>query len=361
MKKIILMLQIATIFVGSIVGAGLSSGRELNQFFSVYGWKSFVGLIVCGLAYVIVGKMIVNISIKSKVTSYNEFVSLVCPKGIAFFTNIVLTLFLLSSTSIILAGSCAVINQYFGVPRWVGFIIMIVCSIMFLLRNTEGLFEVNTIVVPALVCVMTCIFLGFVQRNTETMSIQYIASIVPRKRNWLGSSMIYAGFNIISVIGVIVPLSTELKKPKVIMGGVIIGTIILTIISGYITFLMMVNPNYPRTYEIPILAVATQINRIIEIGLLMVIWLEMFSSQISNVYSLSRALQSQFEVPYNTGIFLILAVAAPFSLIGFSKLVDVLYPLYGVLSMAFIISCVAYYFRMKHPSYSCSAVRKNRL
>ena len=55
MKKIILMLKIATIFVGSIVGAGLSSGRELNQFFSVYGWKSFVGLIVCGLAYVILG------------------------------------------------------------------------------------------------------------------------------------------------------------------------------------------------------------------------------------------------------------------------------------------------------------------
>lgn len=355
MKKIILMLQIATIFVGSIVGAGLSSGRELNQFFSVYGYKSFIGLIVCGVAYIVVCKMIINISIENKVTSYNEFVSLVCPKPIAFFTNIILTLFLLSSTSIILAGSCAVINQHFGVPRWVGFILMTGCSIMFLLRNTEGLFEVNTFVVPSLVIVMSCIFFGFINRNPEVLSTSYLSAIEPQKTNWLGSSVIYAGFNIISIIGIIVPLSSEMKKPRVIMGGVIIGTLVLTIVSGYITFLMMVNSSYPKNYEIPILAVATQINKVIQIALLAVIWLEMFSSQISNVYSLSRALESVCKIDYNTGIFFILAIAAPFSLVGFSKLVEVLYPLYGVLSMAFVISCIAYYLKLTPRKQSISA------
>lgn len=343
MKNKILSIQLATIFVGSIVGAGLSSGRELNQFFSVYGYKSFVGLLICGLAYVVTGRMIVNITATYGVRSYDELVMLVCPKWIGIFTNTILTLFLLSSTSIILAGSCAVIHQYFGVPKWVGFLVMVGCSSIFLLRNTEGLFEVNTIIVPLLVTIMTAIFIGFVINKPETLSVSYIKELGATKRNWVASTMIYSGFNIISIIGVIVPLTYEIKDRKVINQGINLGAIILTIISAYIVFLMMVNPSYASTYEIPILAVAAQIGKVIQVALLCVIWLEMFSSQISNIYSLGKCLENRTKISYRKGIFLILAVAAPFSMIGFSKLVDFLYPIYGVLSMMFMISLILFY------------------
>lgn len=345
MKEAVLIFQLATIFVGSIVGAGLSSGRELNQFFSVYGYKSFIGLLICGVLYILVGKMIISISIKHKVNSYDEFISLVCPKPVAIFTNAILTLFLLSSTSIILAGSSAVVHQYFHIPRWVGLIAMIGCSTFFLLRNTKGLFEVNSFIVPILIGVMSIIFIGYVSRNGEQFNINYLSQIIPVRTKWAGSSIIYAGFNIISIVGILVPLSNELKEPKLLIKGVIWGTFILTIMSGYIVFLMMVNPTYAVKYEIPILAVATQIGWVVQIALLGVIWLEMFSSQISNIFSLTRCLESRFKISYNKGIFICLVIATPFSMIGFSKLVDFLYPLYGVLSLAFLGCCVWFYIK----------------
>ena len=159
MKEKFLVMQLATIFVGSIVGAGLSSGRELSQFFSEYG---YIGLLICAVFYILVGTMIINISMKYKVKSYNEFITLVCPKGVSQFTNIILSLFLVSSTAIIFAGSSAVINEYFGIPKWIGFTLMVVCSIVFLLRNTEGLFEVNSVIVPLLTIIMTTIFISFI-------------------------------------------------------------------------------------------------------------------------------------------------------------------------------------------------------
>ncbi|MGL4345339.1 MAG: YkvI family membrane protein [Cellulosilyticaceae bacterium] len=347
MKNKILSLQLATIFVGSIVGAGLSSGRELNQFFSVYGYKSFIGLILCGLAYILIGKMIIEISAKYKVKSYDELVMLVCPKWVGIFTNGILTLFLLSSTSIILAGSCAVIHQYFGVPKWVGFLVMVGCSSLFLLRNTEGLFEVNSVIVPLLVAIMTVIFIGFVRNEPQTLSSTYLQALGARKNNWMTSSMIYSGFNIISIIGVLVPLTYEIGDTKVINQGVKIGTIILTIISSFIVFLMMVNPSYPSTYEIPILAVAKSIGKVVQVALLIVIWLEMFSSQISNIYSLSKCAENRIGMSYRKSIFVILLIAAPFSMIGFSKLVDFLYPIYGVLSMMFMLSIIIFYYQSK--------------
>ena len=347
MKRIILIIQIAMIFIGSIVGAGVCSGRELNQFFATYGIAGFVGIILCGLLYIIFSKIIVEISIKKNVSSYNEFVDLVCPKWVANFINVVLTLFLLSSTSIILAGSGALLNQYFGIPKWIGVLIMVGCSSIFLMRNTEGLFEVNSVVVPTLVTIMTAIFIDYVYHNPFTLNFTYMRFIPAQKENLIISTLVYVSFNILTIIGVIVPLTTDIKKPKEIQIGIIVGSSVLTIISMYIIFLMLVNPFYPKMYEMPLLAIAMKMSRWLKIAMLGVMWLEMFSSQVSNVYSLSYFLRNKFNIAYNKGIFIVVLIALPFSGIGFAKLVEILYPMYGVLSLVFLLYCIIYFYKLK--------------
>ncbi len=347
LKDWLVALQIGLVFVGSIVGAGLSSGRELTQFFAVYGYKSFLGLFICLGLYIWVGKMIIYLSIKYNVHSYTDFINLVCPRPVAIFTNIVLTLFLFSSTSIILAGSGAVIHQYFGVPRIIGMGLMIVMSILFLLRKTKGLFEVNNITVPVLIVIMTAIIIGYSTQNASQFSFTYIKSLPYTKTNWIASSCVYAGFNIISIVGIIVPLSNEIKSNRIVLRGITIGSIILTLLSIIIVFLMMVNPSYAKTYEIPILAVAQQITPALQICLLFMIWLEMFSSQISNIYSLTKSLESKIGISYEKGIVLSILIALPLSTVGFTNLVDVLYPIYGVLSLAFSVCVIRFYLKQK--------------
>ena len=347
MKDRKLSIQIAMIFIGSIVGAGVCSGRELNQFFATYGIAGFIGLIFCGVLYILFSRVIIIITARYKVSSYDEFVELVCPKWVAKFINFVLTLFLLSSTSIILAGSGSILYQYFHIPRWVGMLIMIAFSSFFLLRNTEGLFEVNTIVVPTLVIVMSAIFISYVRANPSTISFSYMRLMPRQKTNLLTSTLIYVSFNILTIIGVIVPLTNDIQKPKEIMKGVTLGSIVLTLLGMAITFLMLVNPFYPRAYEIPLLAVAMDLSRILQVAMLGIMWLEMFSSQVSNVYSLSYYLKNRFKIDYNKGIFLVVLIAAPFSVIGFAKLVEFLYPLYGILSLIFLLYCLIFIYKMK--------------
>ena len=110
----------------------------------------------------------------------------------------------------------------------------------------------------------------------------------------------------------------------------------------YITFLMLVNPFHPKMYEIPLLAVAMELHPLLQMGMLAIMWLEMFSSQVSNVYSLSYYLKNRFKVEYNKGIIIVVLIAAPLSVVGFSKLVEVLYPMFGVLSLIFLIYCVIF-------------------
>ena len=345
MKKIILIVQIALIFIGSIVGAGVCSGRELNQFFSSYGVVGLIGLILCGGLYIVFGSLIVVITDRFKVGSYDEFVDLVCPKPVAKFTNLVLTLFLFSSTSIILAGSGSIISQYFCLPRWIGSLIMLILSSIFLLRKTEGLFEVNSIVVPLLIIVMSSIFIKYIGERPDSVVWGNLRLLPTQKTNLLSSTCIYVSFNILTIIGVIVPLTNELKKKKEIVWGIVVGSILLTIIGIMIAFLMLVNPIHPQLYEVPMLGVAMEMNKLLQIGMLGIMWLEMFSSQVSNVYSLSYFLSNKYKVPYNRGIFLTILIASPFSLIGFSNLIEILYPMYGVLSLVFLFYGASFFIK----------------
>ena len=347
MKNFILMIQIAMIFIGSIVGAGVCSGRELNQFFASYGIAAFIGLILCGILYVVFSKLIIDITSANNVSSYDEFVDLVCPKWVAKFVNVVVTLFLLSSTSIILAGSGSIMHQYFHIPKWCGIVIMIAISSVFLLRNTTGLFEVNSIVVPTLFVVMSAIFLSYIKDNPFAFEYSYMRLIPRQKSNLISSTLVYVSFNILTIIGVIVPLTNDIKKPKYIMKGIIIGSIVLTVISMYITFLMLVNPFHAQLYEIPLLGVAMELGRALQIGMLGIMWLEMFSSQVSNVYSLSYFVKNRFKIPYNKSIFLVVLIALPFSAIGFAKLVEFLYPMYGILSLVFLFYCGLFVYKSK--------------
>lgn len=347
MKDIKLSIQIAMIFIGSIVGAGVCSGRELNQFFATYGLAGFIGIIFCGILYIVFSRVIIQITDRYHVSSYDEFVDLVCPTWVAKFINIVLTLFLFSSTAIILAGSGSILYQYFGIPRWIGVIVMFVLSSFFLLRNTEGLFEVNSIVVPSLMIVMSAIFIAYIRQNPYTFSIPYMRLIPRQRTNLLTSTLIYVSFNILTIIGVIVPLTNDIKKPRQIIRGIVLGSVVLTLLAMAITFLMLVNPFHPRAYEIPLLAVAMELSPLLQIGMLAIMWLEMFSSQVSNVYSLSYYLRNRFNIEYKKGIFLVVLIAAPFSVIGFSKLVEFLYPMYGILSLVFLFYCLLFIYKMK--------------
>lgn len=359
MKDVKLSIQIAMIFIGSIVGAGVCSGRELNQFFATYGIAGFLGLIICGILYIVFSRVIIKITAQYNVSSYDEFVDLVCPKWVAKFTNFVLTLFLFSSTSIILAGSGSILYQYFGIPKWTGVLIMFVLSSFFLLRNTEGLFEVNSFVVPTLVIVMTAIFIAYIRQNPAAIQLEYMRLIPRQKTNLLTSTLIYVSFNILTIIGVIVPLTNDIKKPKPIIKGVILGSIVLTLLGMGITFLMLVNPFHPQMYEVPLLAVAKELSPILQIGMLTIMWLEMFSSQISNVYSLSYYLKNRFKVEYKKGIFIVVLIAAPFSMVGFARLVEVLYPMYGVLSLVFLAYCIIFTMKMGKEQQLLRQAKKN--
>lgn len=339
--------QVAVVFIGTIVGAGLASGQEIKGFFTSYGISSFIGIIICGIFYTIMGSIVSKISIKYNLTSYGDVINVVSPNLLGKITGIITTFYLISSASIILAGSGALINQFFGIPKIIGSIIMIALAIFFLLKDTDGLIEVNSFIVPTLVVTITIITALYFMFCKDMLSIDFLTKFKPQKTGISFSTILYFGYNTLCSLGVLVPLSSQIKKPKTMFYGVALGAAGLTILSLVINLLLMINQPYIHQYEVPLLFVAQRFGNIIQALLLVVIWLEMFSTEVSDIYSISKTLEDTIHIDFKKGIFIVLAISLPISRLGFSSLIGTLYPLFGVLSLVFICQIIYFYFKHK--------------
>lgn len=344
-KELVRIFQIAAVFIGTIVGAGLASGKEISQFFTIYGYKSFIGICFTGIFYIFMCSIISKISIKYNLNSYGEVFETVSPSILGKITGVITTLYLISSASIILAGSGALIHQFFGFPKIVGTLIMMTLAILILLRETEGLIEINSVIVPSLLIVIFTLMILYILFARDSLTMNYLKDIEVQKSNWWLSTILYSGYNILCCCGVLVPLSSEIKKSRTMIWGIILGAITLTILCICINLMLMVNQPYIFKYEIPLLYVADRFGKVIQVMLLGIIWLEMFSTEVSDVYSISKTLNKIFRIKFRHAIFLVLCIALPISQIGFTNLISTLYPLFGLLSLIFIFQCIYFYFK----------------
>ena len=182
--------------------------------------------------------------------------------------------------------------------------------------------------------------------NKNIVSVSYIKNIPFTKNYWLLSTFLYGGFNILACSGVLVPLSREFKNKKSLVYGVILGALGLTLLSLILNLLLLLNVPYIFKYDIPLLYVANRFGKLIQVMLLCIILCEMFSTEVSNIYSVGKTLEHAFKIPYKKAVIIIMIIALPISQLGFVKLITVLYPFFGAVSLVFMLQCS--YFYLKH-------------
>lgn len=334
-------IELAFVFIGTIIGAGLASGQEILQFFSLYGLNGFWGIFICCIIYILVSGIIINLCFKYKFQSYKELIVYSLGKKFGYIGDIILTLFIFGGNTIMLSGGGAMLNEYLKIEKYWGILLMALLSFIIAAFSTKGVITINSAIVPFSFTTMLImglfVFLLNLPVQNITASIVHSSSI---KNNWAVSSILYSSFNIMAATGVICPMIAESNDKKNFIKGCIIGSIVLTIISLIINSSIIIYSPQSFYAEIPNLYIAKKIGGLLPIILTLTIWLEMFSTEIGNLYSLSMRVQHSLKMPYITSLLVILLASIPVSFIGFSNLIRIIYPAFGAVSLIFIVGCV---------------------
>ncbi|WP_428908828.1 YkvI family membrane protein [Niallia sp. Krafla_26] len=327
--------QIAAVYVGTVVGAGFATGREIVEFFSRFGFIGLVGMLMAGYIFIFLGTKIMVISADINARSYEEFNEYLFGKSIGKIINIVTLLMLIGVSAVMLAGAGAVFQEQLGLSRMIGIMLTIVLSFIVMIVGTRALFAVNTFVVPLMIGFSFILFLLSIRQPYFLEHVLYIPYV---KDGWSSvvSPFSYTAFNLSLAQAVLVPIASEIKDIKTIRRGGMIGGAVLTIIlfASHMTLVML--PNF-SAYEIPMAIIMKNLAPGLLWIYVLIIYGEIFTSIIGNVYGLEKQIKQYINIPTMfivTGIFSICLLLSQFD---YSQLLSYLYPLFGYISLLFIV------------------------
>lgn len=329
--------RIITTYIGSVVGAGFASGQEILKFFSYYGIHGMVGIILASILFSILGSIILILGQKLNTTSYNNVLTHVVGEKIGKLLDVLITFFLFSTLSVMLAGSGAIFNQYLNLPYFVGSILTLILVILTVSKGLEGVITANVIIVPVLMILISVI--SYYSLNFHGLEAQGFSFYHPEKGaapHWLLSTFLYVAYNLILAIAILVPLGKAESKTSVLIKGGLWGGIGLGILAFFINLVIMSHIPEIGLYEVPLLYVTNFHGTPLKIMFALILWLEIFTTIIGNLYGVALRLSYFSGWSYKKIIVTSIPISLVLSQLGFSKLLGILYPLFGYISLVFI-------------------------
>jgi uncharacterized membrane protein YkvI len=327
--------QVAAVYVGTVVGAGFATGKEIVEFFSRFGFFGLISILMCGYLLVMIGSKLMRISVQIGAKSYQEFNEFLFGKWIGMGINLFMLVMLLGVCAVMLSGAGAVFEEQLGLPKNLGIFLTIFLSILVMVIGTKGLFVVNTIVVPLMISFSLILMILSVSMPHFLNQLFYIPHA---NDGWkvVAAPFTYSALNLALAQAVLVPIATEIDDDWTVKWGGIIGGILLTIIllAGHFTLIML--PDFEK-YQIPMAVIMKNLASGFHWVFVLVIYGEIFSSVIGDVYGLDRQLKQYIEIPSIISVSGIFVISYFLSRIDYGRLLSYLYPSFGYVSLIFLV------------------------
>ena len=318
---------ITLVIIGALIGAGFASGQEIYSFFYSYGIVGLLGiLITCGLISIIIYKSL-KIICENDINNYDEFLRIFIKRPkITKIINIILNILLLVTFYIMIAGFVAYFEQELGINNIIGSIILSVLTTLVFFTSVKGVLKVSEIIVPLLVIFV--IVIGAINLVTIDTGINKLEW----KNGWLISSLIYCSYNIILLIPTLISINKKIKKQSSIKYISILCGILMTTISIMLYMLLMKADVEISSLEMPIVYVIRRFFGRYRLMYAFIILASIFTTAISiGIGFLQNTCPNGKGYPQLV-IFMCIS-SLLISKIGFSKLVNFLYPVFGYLGI----------------------------
>jgi uncharacterized membrane protein YkvI len=326
------ILKIVFVIIGCIIGAGFASGQEILLFFNSYGEKGLWGIALQSIIILAVIYKVFKITTQKNIHTYEEFINATIKINSKRVKNIVISiinLFLLISFYIMIAGSFAFFKQEYSIQNIIFHIFIIgICYIVFT-GNLNGIIKLNTICIPILIALILGLFIKNIDTINKFESLQLSETTL--LHNWLMSSLLYASYNSIMLIPVLIPLSKLVQKKSDISKVSYISGIIIFCLA-LVIYRLLYTVMGDTKMEIPLIHIAGKFGTTYKYLYGLVIIAAIFTSAISSGYAfLTNVTKSNAGYKIVAAIMCICALF--FARIGFSNLVNLLYPIFGYIGL----------------------------
>lgn len=330
-------IKIALVIIGALIGAGFASGQEIYLFFFSYGKKGILGIIVSSILLgIIIYKTIVIIKEK-QITTYKEFLKNIIPEKnrkekILEIINTIINTFILITFYIMIAGFGGYLAETIEIPQIIGSSILAIICIIIMSKETKGIVKVSEAIVPILI--LFIIIIGIYTLSSTNIINKINEMEIVKGSNWLVSGVIYASYNSILLIPVLISVNNIINKKEISKTAIIITLTTFILATSIFVSMLKIDVNI-RNLEMPVsYVINTQLPKL-KIAYGIVILTSILTTAISLIAGLIQNVKK--ENSKKIILYLICISSIPISQIGFSALIQLLYPIFGYIGILQII------------------------
>lgn len=336
-KPTLLIIQISATYIGTVIGAGFASGQEIVQFFTMYGSKGLLGILLTGLLFSWLGVKVLLLSHRIRAQSYQDLVRHICGRLLGNLFNLFIALFLLGGLCVMLAGSGSISFYYLKLPYNLGVFITVLLTAFIVLCGMRSIMFANTIIVPALILTTCAVCIMSLSHHGVSAKLLTIpANPLAFTPYWLLSPFLYVAYNMTLALTLLVPMGGTIKDASILARGGWWGGAGLGIIALLLVIVTLAHYPAAALEEIPMLFI-TKFQGPLPTALYMfVLWAEMLTTAIASLYGFAQVVQQWTGLRFSLVVLASLLAALVGCQGGFSHLVSTLYPLFGYLSLLFI-------------------------
>ncbi|WP_164215689.1 hypothetical protein [Virgibacillus sp. YIM 98842] len=311
------------LIIGTTIGAGYASGRELWQFF---GHESGLAILLFSTFFSLSCIVIMNLSYQKRTEHYLPVLQDIVGLKLTKVYDVMIFLYLYTTTVVMIAGSGAT-GQAFNFSYWWGIVIIVVALIFLFIKGINGLLSINQFILPLLIAGLLSVLLLFTFDQELSLFSHW-----HEQRNWM-AAFPFTALNILPLIAVLGAIGNKVETKGEILIASIGSGITLGVVSYIYNNSLIQIADELLLYEIPLFAILKNYPFEMVVLMTILLWLAIFTTAAAGILGLVTRMKEFFQGPLLLVVVVTLITMIPLTLFGFSTLVNYLYPIYGILNL----------------------------
>lgn len=320
------------LIVGTMIGAGYASGRELWEFFGV---ESGLAIILFTFLFIICCLIIMYLGYSKRSKHYMPILQILMGKRLSKVYDLMILIYLFTMTVIMLAGGGATL-EVVHLPYWIGVIFISALVILLFFWGMKGMTSMNAVIIPILIVCLVGTLLAFQSLHDFPIRFSFAD-----QSNW-PAALTFTSLNILPLLAVLAAIGQEIK----LKGEILIASIGSGLILGGTSYLynesLLQVAGEIMLYEIPLFAILEHYPYYMMMIMSVLLWLAIYTTAAAGVFGLIARLRAWIKGPTWFVAFILVVTMIPLTTFGFSTLVSILYPLYGILNLYLLAAILLY-------------------
>lgn len=334
------IIRVAFAFVGVIIGAGFASGQEIMQYFVGFGINGFWAVAVSAVVISVMALIILQLGSYFRAAEHGQVFDHVSHPVFSRLLDVGVVATLFSTGFVMFAGAGSNLQQQWGLPLWVGAILMVVLVLVAGRLDVDRVTTVIGAITPFIIAflVVASLYVIFFVDHSPVAQLDAtardIGSTLP---HWAVAAVNYVGFNLMVAVSMAIVIGGSMFNPRVAGRGGFLGGILLSLLLLVSTLTLFLAVETVGQDALPMLSLIDAVHPWLGQVMAVVIFGMIFNTALGMFYALGKRLTVNHPDRFYPVYAATVLVGFALSFFGFRTLVGYVYPVLGYIGLLLIV------------------------